>query len=259
MNPQIQRAELPPHAAEDLPVNESNVEDSPLDLGFDQIQWTDARAEREAHGAGGRAVLGSGLIGLAILWLGFTAWSAGRVLAGQPLSSPAVAQWLAIAAGPPALLGLAWLIFGRTRRREAERFTRSVVAMRSEAHSLEALLAVLSQRIEDSKASLTGMTERLMQLGDETTGRLDGITRGLDLSSDRLGRNGQALDRAAELARTDIAVLLEDLPRAEATARAIAEQLRGVGSESASRTAELGQQVGALADRTREADELVGE
>src|ERR671912_621352 len=258
MNPQIQRAELPPHTAEDLPVNESNVEDSPLDLGFDQIQWTDARAEREAHGAGGRAVLGSGLIGLAILWLGFTAWSAGRVLAGQPLSSPAVAQWLAIAAGPPALLGLAWLIFGRTRRREAERFTRSVVAMRSEAHSLEALLAVLSQRIEDSKASLTGMTERLMQLGDETTGRLGNVTRELDSSSDRLSRTGQAVDRAAEQARTDIAVLLDDLPRAEATSRAIAEQLRRIGTDTTTRTADLEQQIAALTERTREADDQVG-
>jgi hypothetical protein len=37
-------------------------------------------------------------------------------LAGQPLTSPAVAQWIAIAAGPLALLGLAWLMFGRTRR-----------------------------------------------------------------------------------------------------------------------------------------------
>ena len=54
------------------------------------------------------------------------------------------------------------------RRREAERFTRSVIAMRAETQSLEALLEVLSQRIEDSQASLTGMTEKLMRLGDET-------------------------------------------------------------------------------------------
>ena len=53
-----------------------------------------------------------------------------------------------VAAGPLALLGLGWLIFGRTRRKEAEAFTRSVVTMRNEAKSLEALLGVLSQRIE---------------------------------------------------------------------------------------------------------------
>ena len=67
---------------------------------------------------------------LALLWTGYTAWSAGRALADQPLSSPAIAQWVAILAGPLALMGLVWLMFGRTRRKEAERFTRSVVAMR---------------------------------------------------------------------------------------------------------------------------------
>jgi hypothetical protein len=260
MNPRIQRAELPPSPAEDLsshPANAESTEDSVLELGFDQVQWSEPETEREAQAMSGRQVLGIGLAILAILWTAFTAWSAGRALATQPLSSPAVAQWVAIAAGPLALLGLAWLMFGRTRRREAERFTRSVIAMRTEVQTLEALLEVLSQRIEDSQSALTGMTERLMRLGDETTGRFDGISRELDSTSERLARSGEAVDRAAEAARNDMAVLLEDLPRAEATTRAIAEQLRGIGSESASRTASLGQQVGALSDRTREADELV--
>src|SRR5206468_5579805 len=105
------------------------------------------------------------------LWLAYAAWSAGRTLAGQPLSSPQVAQWIAILAGPLALLGLVWLMFGRTRRKEAERFTRSVITMRAEARSLEALLEVLSQRIQDSCTDLTAMSQNLMQLGDETTGK----------------------------------------------------------------------------------------
>jgi hypothetical protein len=258
MNPHIQRAELPPEEAELHPATDFAAEDDTLELGMDQIQWSEPEAERESHGAGGRAVLGTGLIILAVLWVMFTAWSAGRVMGGQPLSSPALAQWFAIAAGQLALLGLAWLMFGRTRRREAERFPRSVVAMRAETQSLEALLEVLSQRIEDSQASLTGMADRLMQLGDEATGRLGTVTRELDSSSDRLSRTGEAVDRAAEQARTDIAVLLDDLPRAEATTRAIAEQLRGIGTDTTARAADLGQQVATLTERTREADEQVG-
>jgi DNA-binding ferritin-like protein len=229
-----------------------------FDLGLDEQIWTETASHPEMHGADGRAVLGGALTILAALWVGFSAWSAGRVLGGEAVSAPAIAQWVAIAAGPLGLLGLAWIMFGRTRRRETERFTRSVVAMRTEAHSLEALLAVLSQRIEDSQSALGSMADRLMRLGDETTGRFDGITRGLDTSSERLTRSGIAVDRAAELARNDIAVLLEDLPRAEATTRAIAEQLRGIGSDSSARTADLGQQVNALSERTREADEMVG-
>jgi hypothetical protein len=256
MTPRSQRAEPLPHPVESIAPLE------PLELTTDQIavepifddeQWAEQR------GADGRQVLGIGLIVLAVLWLAYAAWSAGRTLAGQPLSSPAVAQWLAVAAGPLALMGLVWLMFGRTRRKESERFTRSVVAMRAETQSLEALLEVLSQRILDSRTELTTISRQLMQLGDETTGKLGGITRQFDTSSERLKQHGEALDRAAESARNDMAVLLDDLPRAEETARLLAEQLRAAGAESVDKTAQLGQQVGDLAQRAREADVVIGE
>ncbi len=227
-----------------------------FEAGFDPANW-EQPADSEAPGAGGRAVLGSGLILLAILWMGYTAWTAGRALADQPLSSPAIAEWVAIAAGPLALLGLAWIMFGRTRRKEAERFTRSVVEMRHEARSLEALLGVLATRITDSNGELTRMAQQLMQLGDETTDRLGAASRDLSTSTQLIVRHGEAFDRAADSARTDMAVLLDDLPRAEATARAMAEQLRGTGAESAARASELEQQVGTLTERTREADDMV--
>jgi uncharacterized phage infection (PIP) family protein YhgE len=101
------------------------------------------------------------------------------------------------------------------------------------------------------------ISEHLMQLGDKATDKLGGITREFDSSTDRLSRHGEALDRAAEAARTDIAVLLEDLPKAEVHAKSISEQLRGAAAETAARTAEFDQQLAALADRSREADEIV--
>src|SRR5439155_21869061 len=83
--------------------------------------------------------------------------------------------------------------------------------------------------------------------------------REFDSSSERLVRHGEALDRAAEAARNDIAVLLEDLPRAEQTALAVAEQLRSVGRESSAKASELGQSVSALAERTNDADRIIAE
>ena len=227
-----------------------------VEPAFDQEQWAESRAEE--HGAGGRQVLGIALGDAcgAVACVTAPGRRADRS-AGQSLSSPAFAQWIAVAAGPLALLGLVWLMFGRTRRKEAERFTRSVVAMRTEAQSLEALLEVLSQRISDSRTELTMISQHLMQLGDEATGKLGGITREFDSSSERLKRHGEALDRAAESARNDIAVLLEDLPRAEQTARAWPsscvrrQRIRQQGGRSsASRSA-------TLAERTREADRLI--
>ncbi|GAA3888991.1 hypothetical protein GCM10022276_05130 [Sphingomonas limnosediminicola] len=251
------------HAEPESPVQD---EGEPLDLttalmssepSFDQEQWAESRAEE--RGAGGRRVLGSLLLLLSAAWLAFSAWSAGRSLGGQSLSSPAFAQWIAVAAGPLALLGLVWLMFGRTRRKEAERFTRSVVTMRTEARSLDALLEVLSQRIHDSRSELTMMSQHLMTLGDEATGKLGGITREFDSSSEKLRVHSEALDRAADSARNDVAVLLADLPRAEQTAQKVADQLRSIGSESAAKTTSFGEQVAALAEQTRATDELVAQ
>ena len=210
------------------------------------------------RGAGGRQVLGWTLSLLAILWVAFAGWSAGLSLAGQSVSAPALAQWLAIAAGPLALLGLGWLLFGRTRRRETERFTQAVAAMRSEARSLEDLLSVLRQRIDEEQSALSQMAERLMHLGDETSHRLGGVTRELSTGALTLAQHSAALDRAAESARNDIGVLLEDLPRAEASARAMAEELRGSGRDATGQAAALEAQLAAITSRTREADEAVG-
>ena len=205
MTPTPKRAETLPPADDAAETNNllSNSVDF-VEPSFDQDQWLERTAEE--RGSGGRQVLAGALAVLAALWLAYAGWSAGRTLGGQPLTSPLIAQWLAVAAGPLALMGLAWLIFGRTRRKEAERFTRSVITMRSEARSLEALLEVLSQRIDDSRTELTMIAKHLMALGDETTGKLGGITKEFDSSSEKLVRHGEALDRAADAARVDIGV-----------------------------------------------------
>jgi hypothetical protein len=258
MTPTPKRAEpLPkaPNAAE--PIELLSAATDFIEPAFDENQWREQSVEE--RGAGGRHVLGVALSLLSVLWVGYIAWSAGRTLSGQPLSSPQLAQWIALAAGPLALLGLVWLMFGRTRRKEAERFTRSVITMRTEAQSLEALLEVLSQRIQDSRSELTMMSQHLMQLGDETTGKLGGITREFDSSSEKLKLHGEALDRAAEAARIDIGVLLSDLPRAEESARAVAEHIRSVGTESTEKAATLGRQVNDLAEHTESAEQIIAQ
>ena len=258
MTPTPKRADqLPQSGDSSEPIELLSAAADFVEPSFDQEQWRHQTSEE--RGAGGRQILAAMLSILSIIWLAYSAWSAGRTLAGQPLSSPQIAQWISVAAGPLALMALAWLIFGRTRRKEAERFTRSVMAMRGEAQSLEALLEVLSQRIDDSRSELTAMSQNLMQLGDDATGRLGGITREFDSSTEKLRRHGEALDRAAEAARTDIGVLLDDLPRAEQTARAVADQLRNVGSQSSEKTAELARLIDDLAERTRSADRIIAE
>lgn len=250
-----QNSASPQHQEPEVAIVDSHPELPVAD--FDQAQWDENRADEGPATPDGRRVLAAALAVLGLAWTAFAAWSAGAALGTEPVSAPVLAQWIAIAAGPLALLGLAWLVFGRTRRRETERFTRSVIAMRTEARSLEALLQVLSQRINDSRSELTMISQHLIELGDQATGKLGGITTEFDSSTQKLLKQSEALDRAAEMARTDIAVLLDDLPRAEDHARLISTQLREAASETAARAAEFDRQVAALGERTRETDEAV--
>ena len=208
---------------------------------------------------GGRAVLGWALGLLAAAWLAFSAWSAGQALAARSLTSPELASWVAVAAGPLALLGLIWLMFGRTRRKEAEAFTRSVIAMRHEAQSLEGLLGVLRQRIDDNHGALRTISDQLMGLGDEAAARLGVASSELEGSARRIAAQGEALDRAAGSARVDMGVLLDDLPRAEASARSMAQLLQAAGTTALGQAAQFETQVGALAERTRDADTVIAD
>jgi hypothetical protein len=222
---------------------------------FDELAWTEQRDEH--RGAGGRQVLGWALALLSALWLGYTAWSAGRALAATPLDSPALAQWVAIAAGPLALLGLVWLMFGRTRRKEAEHFTRSVVAMRTEARALEDVLAALSRQIDHNHVALGQMAGSLMGLGDETATRLAGVTADLGRSSSELAQHGALFDRAADQARRDLGVMMSDLPQAEQQALRMAEALRAAGENSIAQAAAFQSSVEALGERTAAADSAI--
>ncbi len=224
---------------------------------FAQSDWSYAADDSEPASPGGRAVLGWALGLIAAAWLAFSAWSAGQALAARPLTSPELASWVAIAAGPLALLGLVWLMFGRTRRKEAEAFTRSVIAMRHEAQSLEGLLGVLRQRIDENHSSLKVIGNQLMGLGDEAAMRLGSVSNEFEGSARRIAAQGEALDRAAEAARIDIGVLLEDLPRAEASARSMAQILQSAGAAALDRSTEFETQVGALSERARDADETI--
>ncbi|MCY7271971.1 MAG: hypothetical protein LH485_07985 [Sphingomonas bacterium] len=228
-------------------------------LDFNNQSWNYVAEEPQPVTAGGRAVLGWALGLLAAAWLAFSAWSAGQALASRPLTSPELASWVAIAAGPLALLGLVWLMFGRTRRKEAEAFTRSVIAMRHEAQSLEGLLGVLRQRIDDNHGALRTISDQLMGLGDEAAARLGTASSELEGSARRIAAQGEALDRAAGSAMVDMGVLLDDLPRAEASARSMAAILRDAGTEAIGRAVAFETQVGALSQRTREADSVIAE
>jgi hypothetical protein len=114
--------------------------------------WPDEVLAAEPEQRSTRArVTGALLILLALAWTAASVWT---IASGSPaLTLPNVLQWIAFVSPPLILFGIAWLILGVTPRRETERFTRAVAAMRSESSALESVLAIVATRLEERSAT----------------------------------------------------------------------------------------------------------
>ncbi len=213
-------------------------------------------SEPPAPRSAAKTALAALLILLAFAWTGAAGYAFARSGAAPTLE--AAISWAATASVPLVLLGIVWMIFGRTQRRETERFTRAVADMRKESVALESVLAIVAARLEENQSRLSDEAAKLMSLGDEASDRLGRVTHYLSKQSAELDRRSQALETAADHARVDIGVLLHDLPRAEEQARAVAAAMREAGLTAHEQAGALEGQLGALAARGREADEAVG-
>jgi hypothetical protein len=201
-------------------------------------------------------VLSAILMVLAVAWTGAALWS---IAQGSPaLTLPNLLQWLTFLSPPLILLGVAWMLLGQTPRRETERFTRAISAMRTESSALESVLTVVAERMEENHSKLRSEAAKLMSLGDEASDRLGRVAYYLSKEGTNLDKKASALEAAAEAARVDIGVLLTDLPRAEEQARAVAAAMKEAGLQAHEQAGSLQAQVAALAARSREADEQVG-
>jgi hypothetical protein len=252
MNMGAERAEAQPLSGENEWLTEGAWE-APAAVDDFNIDEIEVQPERSPWGA---RILAGLLVLLALGWLA----AAGFVLS-RAWPGPDVAAWIGWAgtlSAPLILLGLIWLLFGRTSRRETVRFTQAVAAMQLQSRQLESVLAAVALRIQDNRAALSEETARLMGLGDEAADRLGRVTQFLSRETAELDRKAQALDNAAATARVDIGVLMSDLPRAEAQARSAAEAMKQAGLAAHEQAGALDGQLAALAARGREADEITG-
>jgi predicted nucleic acid-binding Zn-ribbon protein len=251
-----ERAQAQPHSGGDIEQDQaSHAATADEALNLDAYYTAEAYTAGPEHEAG-RPLLAVLLILVAVAWTGAAIWSFAATNARPGLQD--VVGFAATVAAPLVLLCLLWMIFGRTPRRESERFTRAVTAMRHESAALDSLLAVVSARLEENYARLTGESAKLMTLGDEASDRLGRITHYIAKETANLDRRANALESAANAARVDIGVLLDDLPRAEERARSLAQTMQEVGLTAHGQAGALDAQVSSLVARGREADEVAG-
>ncbi len=194
---------------------------------------------------------------LALAWLGFAGWSAYLSLGSEGGGTPAqLANWIATACIPLALIGVIWLLLRRNSQREAMRFGRTSESMRAEARRLDSAIVSVSAQLAELRESVSAETDRLLALGEEAAGRLGSIGEEVRSASGMIEERSSLLDSAAKSAREDIEVLLSDLPRAERQARAVSAGLREAGVNAHEQTVSLDAQLTALSARGREADEV---
>lgn len=220
---------------------------------FDQ-EYFDA-SEDPPESASGKW-LASALILLALVWIGANALTLSRKWPGPDLEF--WTGWVPAFSTPLILLAALWLIAGRTSRRESARFRQSVADLKRETHSLDTMLAVVAERLDQNRAGLSDQAERLMALGDEASDRLGRVAHFLARESAELERKGAALDAAANAARVDIGVLMADLPRVEEQARTAAEAMKMAGLAAHEQSAALEGHLSAVTSLGREADETLG-
>ena len=131
--------------------------------------------------------------------------------------------------------------------------------MRGESVALETVLGIVAEKLEENHGRLRGEAEKLMSLGDEAADRLGRVTYYLSKETASLDRTAPRSWKAPPPPpRSDIGVLMHDLPRAEEQARAVADAMKEAGLAAHGQAGALEAPAAALAARGREADEVLG-
>ena len=195
---------------------------------------------------------------LAAAWIGVVAWVAARAFAAGPPAAETLIAGIAAASTPLALIGILYLLLRRTSRREARRFARTAASMRGEAAWLGEVLTTLSARIEENRRALGDHAHQLLLLGDDASARLGEISGAMRVETSELSRHSDRLEQAARGARADVAMLLQDLPRAASESRDIATMLRDAGTGAHAQTAALDATLASITHGSRAAEESAG-
>lgn len=176
------------------------------------------------------------------------------------------APWLSLDAflapvmlsAPISVLLLAYVIIARGGRGEARRFHEVARALRAETTALDDALGRMTTSITTQNQLLADQAGQVMALGDETAGRLHAIEAAFARDVAGLSEHGVRLAHATDAARTDLGVILADLPRMDEQVRGLSEQLRQTGLGAREQAGALDSQLTVLTARGREADEIAG-
>ena len=203
---------------------------------------------------------------LAFVWLALSSAGVILLVTRRATGQLDLVDWAAIIAGisaPLALIGVGMVL---ALRMEAARsggvFARAEALfadagnrMHGEIETLRSVMNGLQQDVDGQRQDIARQAQQLLAAGEgfaslitDTSARMSGEVRTLQ-------QVANALTEAAGAARTDLGVLMADLPHVEVLARNISASLGDLGAQARSQTADLEEQLTAIVQRAAQASE----
>lgn len=241
----------------DLDAQIANSSDGPSeDAGqeYYEAEWDDETPARDWPTLIVRILLVSAAVGWVVLCA--YAWSE-SLSKGLPTPADAVTMTVQFCV-PLALLSLGWMLFSRNSKAEAKRIGATVALLQQEEARLRSTLASVAGQIEGGRTALAGESALLAELGNEAAGRIHAASDAMRSEIDNIARHANTLKTSATAARTDMAVLLSELPKAQVQARQMTTELIEAGVQATEKASMLEERLAELRDRGREASDFAG-
>jgi hypothetical protein len=193
---------------------------------------------------------------LAASWIGL--WI-GQGAIPVDVDLPAIANGIALASGPLALLGIVYMLLQLGTRGEVRRFGDTALSMRIEARRLEETVARMTAVLDNRRADLALHTATLFEEGNKAAEKLQQISMDMRDETDLLARQTSLLHDAAGMARSDMSGLMQDLPSSLTMVGEVNALIKSIGGSAKEHAEGLSAVLSDIIARSQQADELIGE
>jgi hypothetical protein len=238
----------------ETPIDETEAVQEALPLG-DSDWLGEAAAEPERPRRWKGTTLVAAMIVLAVAWVGVLAMLVVTTFPAGRVDFSRAAAWIGVGSGPLTLIGLLALVMLRTGRTEATRYARAARELRMESLRLAELLTLIDRRITSARQGLAKHGAELALMGEETSERLGRAGEALRSDMGLVAKTAAKLDDATATARTDLGVLMADLPTLESRAGALGERLRFIGQDVEEKGQALAAALTGIETQARSADQ----
>ncbi len=198
------------------------------------------------------------LLATGIAWVGYVAVSAGPGIIHTAMRPDLIIQTISTAATPLVLLCAMWLMLRRAKVDDQTTLNTTIARLKHEQASISALISSSEMRLAEGAQAVRDQTEHLEVVGEQALNRIATLRAMLGEEIGQIGVHTNGLKNAAAAARSDMAVLLANLPKAHIETRKMVVALQDAGLTAQEQAKALIGHLGSLSERGTEAQAIAG-